>query len=152
MARIFVIPTDRVLSQEEQVTVSSHLSRFFDQWDSHGRKVVARSVIEHDRFVVVSAFVPGDHVSGCGIDASDHQLNAVADIVGFSRAPVLDVFYLSDKGVRNVSRLEFTELAQKGDVSTETTVFDTSISTAADWKRGRFARPVAEMWHAQAFF
>ena len=52
VARIWVIPTDRVLSEEEQETVSSHLSRFFGRWNSHGRTVVARSTIEHNRFVL----------------------------------------------------------------------------------------------------
>lgn len=113
---------------------------------------MAESTIERDRFVIVSAFVPGDQVSGCGIDASDHELEEIAGIVGFSRAPVLDVFFEAEGVVRNVSRPEFARLAQRGDVSTDTVVYDTSLSSAGDWKRGLFARPVSELWHADYFF
>ncbi len=152
VARIWVIATDRVLTQEQQSAISSHLSHFFERWDSHGRQVVAQSTIERDRFVIVSAFVPGDQVSGCGIDASDHKLEEISSTVGFSRAPVLDVFFEADEGVRNVSRPEFARLAQCRDISKATIVYDTSLCSAGEWKRGMFARPVSELWHGDFFF
>ncbi|MFC2085972.1 hypothetical protein ACFLRO_02030 [Bacteroidota bacterium] len=152
IARIFVIPTDRPLSSTEQDTISLRLSEFFAGWHAHGRKVSARSTIVHNRFIVVSAYVPDDQVSGCGIDASDHALEDISEVVGFSRAPVLDVFFELDGGVDNVSRPEFARLAQQGSVSKRTIVFDTSLSNAAQWKKGLFARPVSESWHARVFF
>jgi hypothetical protein len=151
-SRLWIVPADRLLTLDEQSEISSRLSSFFDGWHSHGRKVVAQSSIVHDQLIVVGAYVPGDHVYGCGIDASVHELEQIADVIGFARASVLDVFFSADNGVRNVSRPDFASLAKNGDVSKETIVFDTSLTSAGEWKSGSFSRPVSESWHANVFF
>lgn len=151
-ARLWIIAADRPLTDREQAEIAERLDTFFERWESHGRNVEARSTIEHDRFIVITAFVPGSSVSGCGIDASVRELDEIAQRVGFSRVPALDVLYLDKGEVRNVSRSEFSRLVEQGAVTENTTVFDTSLTSAADWKQGRFESPVSRSWHADVFF
>lgn len=150
--RVWIIPTDRPLNEDQKAAVLSHLADFFENWQSHGRNVEAESAILADRFIVVSAFIPGSEVSGCGIDASVHALDEIAGKVGFNRAPVLDIFFEENGHVQSVDRQTFAQLAERRDISPDTTVFDTSISSAGDWKKGLFSRPVSESWHAGVFF
>ena len=152
VARVWVIATDRELESAEEDAVRARLADFFNAWESHGRKVVADCVIQHRRFILVAAYVPGDDVSGCGIDASVHELDLIGEQIGFARAPVLDVFFAGNAGVVNVDRGTFAELVGRGDVTEDTTVFDTSVSTLHGWRQGGFERPVSRSWHATAFF
>ncbi len=151
-ARIWVIAADRDLDASERQAIFSRLTSFFEAWSSHGRKVVADCTIQRDRFIIVGAYVPGNDVSGCGIDASVKELDAIAEETGFARAPILDVFFAGEQGVSQVDRATFASLARGGSVGSETMIFDTSIAEAADWKQGRFERPISESWHADVFF
>jgi hypothetical protein len=151
-ARLWVIAADRTLSQPEQASVSERLNSFFNRWKSHGRDVVARVSLLHDRFVVIAAYIPGSDVSGCGIDSSVKEFDSIAGAIGFDRVPVLDILYHDGQQVRSVDRATFATLADSGEVSQQTAVFDTSLSSVADWKKGLFERPVSESWHAGVFF
>jgi hypothetical protein len=150
-ARAWVIGIDRPLARDEQELVRLRLTSFFEKWTAHGRPVVARSDVVLDRFILIAAFVPGDDVSGCGIDASVHEIDNISELVGFSRAPVLDIFFLDGPAVKSVSRQEFAHLVHSGTVRSDTTVFDTSVSMARDLKQGRFVLPFSESWHASVF-
>lgn len=151
-ARLWVIAADRTLSNDEQGRVSDLLTSFFSRWKSHGRDVIGRATVLHDRFIVIAAYVPGSDVSGCGIDSSVRELDSIAGEIGFDRVPVLDILYHNGRQVRSVDRATFAALARSGEVSKNTAVFDTSLSSVADWKKGRFERPISESWHAGVFF
>lgn len=150
-ARIWINPANRNLTHDEQARVLDALSEFLATWSSHGRKVVAEAAIIGDRFVVTAAHVPDGDVSGCGIDASVHALGGIAESLGFEWAPALDVFFKSDEGVAQADRSTFARLASRGDVTSETIVFDTSLTTMGDWRRGRFEVPARRSWHGRVF-
>ena len=58
--------------------------------------------------------------------------------------------YWRDAGgkVQSGTRVEFRAAAAAGTVGEATPVFDTTVTTAGDW-RARFERPLADAWHAQ---
>lgn len=150
-ARVWVVAADRALPTASQNVVDASLGEFFGNWHSHGRKVVASSFISHDRFVIIAAHVPGNTVSGCGIDASVQQLDDIAASVGFGRAGVLDVLYLDGEVVKQVSRIEFAGLAREGKIDPDTIVFDTAIDSLLQLRNGDFNRRVEDSWHASVF-
>lgn len=150
-ARIWINPSNRELTAEEQEQILDAISDFIASWSSHGRKVVAEAAIVDDRFVVTAAHVPGGDVSGCGIDASVHALGGIAESLGFEWAPALDVFFRNDEGVVQVDRGTFARLASRGEVTSETIVFDTSLTTMGDWRSGRFEIPARQSWHGRVY-
>jgi hypothetical protein len=59
------------------------------------------------------------------------------------------VFYRDDSGtVRTVDRATFGERVRAGVLSDDTRVFDTTVTSADDF-RERFEKPLAESWHRQ---
>jgi hypothetical protein len=53
--------------------------------------------------------------------------------------------------VRAVERPEFRRLAQAGEVSEDTVVFDNTVATVGDLRAGRWEKPFRDAWHARAF-
>ena len=51
-----------------------------------------------------------------------------------------------------MSRSEFRQAARDGTVTPDTLVFDTTLTSLADLRAGRFERPARESWHGTAFF
>jgi hypothetical protein len=57
------------------------------------------------------------------------------------------VFYRNRAGdVQSATRATFTERAAAGDVDVDTMVYDTSVTTAAEY-RNRFALRAGDAWH-----
>jgi hypothetical protein len=135
----------------EQTAVLEALSGFIETWSSHGRKVVAEALIAADRFVITAAHVPGGDVSGCGIDASVHALGSIAHAFDFGWAPALDVLFRLDDEVRQADRATFSKLASQGAVTPDTIVYDTSLTTLGDLRRGGFELPARRSWHGRVF-
>lgn len=150
-ARIWIHASDRDLSAEEQAGTIEALHAFIAGWSSHGRKVEGMASIVKNRFVIIGAYVPGGDISGCGIDASVHALSGIAEEVGFGWAPALDVFFARDGRVEQADRIAFAEMASRGDVTPDTMVYDTSLTTLDQWRSEGFERLARTSWHGRVF-
>ncbi|PSQ71933.1 MAG: hypothetical protein BRD38_00185 [Bacteroidetes bacterium QH_9_67_14] len=158
-ARLWVYAADRPLSDDEEKALTDRLEDFLSDWTSHGRPVEGAAEVRDGRFVLLAAHRPDAEngstnadVSGCGIDASVHVLESFADETGVEWESGLRVFYRNaDGAVRSAGRPAFAERAQRGEVDAATSVFDLSVDTVADLRAGRFERPAATSWHAEAF-
>ncbi len=126
---------------------------FLADWQSHGRRVLGAAAILHGRFVVVAAAleVPGD-ISGCGIDASVHALQPVADELGIRFCNPLDVHYRAASGsIVSVDRLTFKQAVSGGLVDGGTSVYNTTLQTLGELRTRGIEIPARESWHARAF-
>lgn len=150
-ARIWINAVDRDLDAAEKVLVERALTDFMAGWSSHGRKVEGSVAIVEDRFIVVAAHIPGGDISGCGIDASVHALAGVAESIGFGWAYVLDVFFELDGVATQTDRARFAQMVSEGEVTSDTIVYDTSLTTVGEWRNGAFKIPAKRSWHARAF-
>jgi len=150
-ARLWIYAADRDLQPHEQSAVEAAMDEFCSTWTSHRRPVYGAAQMLLGRFLVVAAEIPGGDVSGCGIDASVHALDAVAAQHGFGWLPGLYVFYRDAGGVQAVPRGRFRELARAGAVTARTHVFDLGVATLGELRRGAFERPAAESWHGRVF-
>ena len=54
--------------------------------------------------------------------------------------------------IERVQRDRFAELAALGTVSLQTVVFDNTLTRVGDVRAGRWETPLADAWHARAFF
>jgi hypothetical protein len=89
-----------------------------------------------------------EQASGCSIDALFRHLREVEQAAGTRLVGGGRVFYRDVRGdIHCVTPAEFEARAERGEVTPRTTVFDTSITVARDW-RTRFARPASESWTA----
>ena len=90
--------------------------------------------------------------SGCSIDALVRELK---DLEGRLGVPLVDhhaIWYREGKEVRRVERPAFRALAEAGEVSPATVVFDNTVTRLGQLRSGQWERPAEDAWHGRAFF
>ena len=151
-ARLWIYPVDKSLSHEEKSAIESQLEEFIQGWHSHGRKVNAEAFILHNRFILIAAEIPESEISGCGIDASVHAIEAIGKESGFSVLSGLAVMYRDSSGsVQVSSRSAFRKLVKSNEIKGNTIVFDPGITLLSQYRAGAFELPAHASWHAMVF-
>lgn len=152
-ARVWIHPTTAPLSDSTQTAVLDQLTAFVDEWTSHEQNVRGGVTVLYDRFVVLAGVrTDGENPSGCAIDDASRAIDAVADAHGIEWVPSLHVLYRTNDGtVAAVSRSTFQARAEDGSVTTDTTVFDPSVTRLGAVRHGGFEQPADQSWHADAF-
>jgi len=152
-ARVWIHPAATPLPDDTQDDVLRRLETFLDEWSSHRQNVQGEATILHDRFVCLAgARTDGADPSGCAIDDATHAVDAVADAHGIEWVPSLHVIYRMDADtIAAVPRPTFQERADAGHVTTDTMVFDPSVTTLGALRDGTFEQPAGQSWHADAF-
>lgn len=138
-ARLWVYQANRLLTDEEVLTIEAALEPALDTWAAHGSPLLASAQVVESRFVIIA--VDEDHSlpSGCSIDASTHFLQAIGRQLGtefFDRSPA---FINADGKLETVPIPGIKTAVLTGKITQETTVFNTLVSTKAeflsDWTR-----------------
>ncbi len=152
-ARVWIHPATEPLSDDTQRALLDRLEQFIDDWSSHQKNVQGGATILHDRFVILAgARTDGADPSGCAIDDATHAVDAAAEAHDLAWVPSLHVLYRAEDGaITAVSRGTFQERAEMGRVTTETPVFDPSVTTLGEVRTGSFKQPAGQSWHADAF-
>jgi hypothetical protein len=89
--------------------------------------------------------------SGCSIDGLFRILVQAEEGIGTSMVGGGNVYFRDElELVHCIPLPDFEFLASTGEVSADTTVFDTTVTTLGAY-RERFERPARESWHAQLF-
>lgn len=151
-ARVWIYPVNKNLTASEASEIQQSLAYFIDNWKSHGRTVRAEATILHDTFIAIGAEIPEAEISGCGIDASVHAVESIGNASGFSLLSGLTIFYCDEKGeITHCSRSEFRSRVKQGIITSDTIVFDPSITLLSELKGGAFEVPAGTSWHATVF-
>lgn len=149
-ARLWVYPLSRPLTPDELGRVTTELSAFVPTWNSHGAPVHgAFEIVEH-RFVLIAGYVDAG-IGGCSTDSMVRVMKQLreAGIDGFDRSLV---FFRDAAGkIQTVKRDDFQQLVGKGQVGADTVVFDPTIQSVGDLRRGALETTFARSWHARAF-
>lgn len=150
--RLWVFPLSRTLTSTEREATLGVVDRFLDGWAAHGSPLRSARRLEGDRFLLIGVDVDAESPSGCSIDALVRSLRELGESLDVSFVDHAPVWYRADEGIRSVSRVQFRELATAGDVTPDTTVFDTSLTSVGQAIEGGLERPAHDSWHGRAFF
>ena len=152
-ARVWIHPATEPLPAEVQSVLLDRLTAFVDEWTSHQNDVQGGATVLYDRFVILAgAETPGDTPSGCAIDDATRAVDRAAGALGIDWVPSLHVLYRTPDGsIAAVSRSTFRARAEAGTITTETPVFDPSVTTLEAIRHGAFEQPAGDSWHADAF-
>lgn len=121
---------------------------FLEHWNAHGSPLVCARDWRDKRFLAIGVDQSTAGASGCSIDGLFRTLQRLEPELGTTLLGAARVYHRDASGrVTASTRPVFKELAREGKVGPETTVFDTSVTTAAAW-RTEFERPAGESWHA----
>ena len=151
-ARFWVYAADARLTPDDQAALQAALDPFLANWQSHGRSVRGRATILDDWFLAVAADLPEGDISGCGIDASVHAVEAAADAIGRSWLSALLVLFRDESGqIHSASRPDFRRLVREGTVTADTLVFDLTPGTLGDMRARGIERTAGSSWHGRVF-
>ncbi len=147
-ASLWVYPASRILDATDEAALLKSLAPFLEGWASHGRQINASAGVFASRFLLIAGYIPDGEVSGCGVDASVHAIEAAGKNLDIHWLTGLRVFFRDRDGlVRDAPRKEFRALAESGIVNSDTVVFDTSINSVHDLRLGRFECKLTSSWH-----
>lgn len=144
-ARIWVFGADQPVRGAAADTLLAAVDRFLAEWKAHGVPLHCARDWREDRFLVVGVDVTREGASGCSIDGMFRTLQDLERSVGARLVGGGRVFYRRDGATRAASRDEFAQLAGQGDVTPETPVFDTTVTSMGDL-RAKWERPASATW------
>lgn len=148
-ARVWVFGARDLLGVEEERSLLRHVDEYLAAWSAHGVPLTCARDWRDGRFLAIGVDQSTAGASGCSIDALFHILRDLERSLGTSLVGGGRVFYRDARGeVQGVDRATFSVRSRSGEIGADTPVFDTTLTTAADY-RARFERPASTSWHAQ---
>jgi hypothetical protein len=148
-ARVWVFGAATELTAPAAERLLDAVDTFLDEWHAHGAPLVCARDWRDDRFLAIGVDQSTAGASGCSIDGLFRTLARLEPELGTTVLGGGRVFYRDANGrVQAVTRPELGELARSGDVTAETPVFDTALTSARDW-RDAFERPARGSWHGE---
>ena len=146
-SRVWVFGADRALDTASTQRLLGIVDAHLAQWAAHGSPLTSARDWRDDRFLTVAVDQHTAGASGCSIDTLFRQLQTLERELAVSLVGGGRVFYRDPSGsVQSADRAAFTDLADRGVVTPSTAVFDPTVQTLGDWRRG-FERPARESWH-----
>lgn len=151
-ARLWVFTADRALTPSDRETLLGVTDDFLQTWAAHGAPLTCARELKHDRFLFVAVDERAAGVSGCSIDALVRSLKDLEQELDMQLLDHAPVSFRQNGDIRRVSRSEFSDLVGQGAVSLETPVFNNTIASVGQLRRGEWEIAASESWHKQAFF
>lgn len=147
-ARLWCFGASRSLDATQTVRLFDSMRSFLAEWTAHRQDLLAGFAWMHERFLLVGVDEYGAGASGCSIDALSGHLRAVGGELDLDLLDSMPVWFRDVSGhIRTVSRAEFTDLSQGGEVSASTPVFDLTLTRLADLHAGRLETAAGNAWH-----
>jgi hypothetical protein len=150
-SRLWVIPIERELTESESRVLLENLEKFVSSWTAHQQPVTGEVEILYNRFIVICADVTEVAVSGCAIDKMMAEVNSSLGQIGVKSAGHENVFFRESGNIKMLDRKEFKCLVNSGKITTESIVFDNTVSNLEAFRSGRWELPFINSWHSQAF-
>lgn len=151
-ARVWIFSADRALTQDEQARLLQEVDTFLAQWGAHDMPLTAGRDFRYDRFLFVAVDQSRVGPSGCSVDALVRQMKVLQQEIGVELINNAPVLFRRGGQITRLERDEFAALAAQGEVGSETTVFDNTLTSLGDVRDGRWETSAAQSWHGKAFF
>lgn len=151
-ARLWIFASERALSDRERAALLARVDGFLSRWKAHGAPLAAGRAWLHNRFLAVAVDERVTPPSGCSIDALVRMLKELEAEIGSRLVDNAPVYYQSPSGVERVTRGRFRKLADAGEVTPDTHVFNNTITRLAEFRGGKWEGPARHSWQGRAFF
>jgi len=147
-SRVWVFGSDKLLTEEGTKALLAGVDAHLDDWKAHGAPLTVGREWRDGRFLIVAVDQSTAGASGCSIDGLFRVLQQLEREVGANLVGGGRVFYRDNHGVvQSASRDEVAALAQSGEITKDTVVFDTTLTDLGTW-RACFERRAKESWVA----
>lgn len=146
-ARVWVFGASAPIDDVDGPRLVAAVDSFLLQWKAHGHPLTCARDWRDDRFLVVGVDQRTEGASGCSIDGLFKTLQQLESAIGANLVGGGRVYFRDALGmVHSVTRQEFESMGKRGEVTGETPVFDTTLTTAGAYRRA-FEQPARDGWH-----
>ena len=147
-ARVWVYAFSKPLSDGQRTLVNKTLEDFVSSWSSHGDKVKGGFTLFENCFAILA--VENAHmVSGCSIDSSVKVFKSLKTSIGIDALNRSLVYVNINSVIKVTDRFNFINKIREGVFGDETLVYDTTIQTIGDLRKGKFKKLLKDSWHAK---
>ncbi|MEO8194785.1 MAG: hypothetical protein ABI681_13120 [Gemmatimonadales bacterium] len=146
-ARVWVYGADRELGTEGEQKMLGAVDEFLSTWSAHGAPLSTARRWDDGRFLTIAVDTRQEGASGCSIDGLYRALKSLEPSVGAHLVTSGLVYFRDRDGrIQAMTRDEFGESAARGEVDSDTEVFDLAVTSLGEW-RGRFKARAGDSWH-----
>jgi hypothetical protein len=128
--------------------MSRELQSFVREWAAHGKNLRADFRIFFNRFICLFVDESAHGASGCSIDSSVHFIQNLERKFGIQLMQRTQIAYLVENEIHTVEMHDFGSLAKRGEVDSNTLVFNNLIKTLGEMKEGWIV-PAGKSWHSR---
>ncbi len=147
-SRIWIYPSNRNFTQEEQEELKVRLSSFLEEWTAHGKSLKAAFEIKYNRFIVIGLDQEVASASGCSIDASVRFIQELQRIYEVDLLDKMNVTFRQGQYFAHKDLKEFKQLVKSKSVSAKTIVFNNLVNTKEEYEE-YWEVPMTESWHSR---
>lgn len=149
-SRIWIYQSDRILNPDEEQRIQQKLDGFTSQWLAHGHQLAAFGEIRHGQFIILSVDEQVAGATGCSIDKSVYLMKEIENEFGIGLFDRFRIAYREGDQVVNCSKTEFEERLIKGEVNSDTIVFNNMIASRKELDDS-WEVAMKDSWHGQVF-
>jgi hypothetical protein len=149
-SRIWIYQANRVLNPVEEQKIQQKLDDFTSQWQAHGHQLAAHGEIRHHQFIILSVDEQVAGATGCSIDKSVYLMKEIEQEFNLDLFDRFRIAYRDGENVINCSKEEFEELLSRGELNSETIVFNNMVSNRRELNTS-WEVAMKDSWHGQVF-
>tara|TARA_R110002050_G_scaffold63696_1_gene139065 strand:- start:4954 stop:5448 length:495 start_codon:yes stop_codon:yes gene_type:complete len=148
-ARIWIFQSTNFLEFEKVERISARLMNFLNDWQAHGKDLMASFTIIHDRFIVVALDEASYQATGCSIDKLTHFIQALEKELAISLLDRTQIAFRDENQlIEIIHMMDFRAALEAGEIDEHTVVFNNLIENKGQLKR-QWETVLANSWHKQ---
>jgi hypothetical protein len=150
-SKVWIYQAPRTFNNEEKHLISSLMQSFVEEWDSHGKALMASFLMPYDQFIVIAVAEDVAMASGCSIDKS---VGLIRQIEAKTNLSLLDrslVAYREGETIRTVSVNAIGRAVADGQIQADTIIFNNAVTTRADFKNSWEVQAGTTSWMKRYF-
>jgi len=147
-SRVWIYQCNRAFREKEVIEINEQLLQFYEQWESHGKKVKAWAGILFNQFIVMMADEKASAlVGGCSIDSSVRIIKSIEQQYGIQLFDRMSISFLIEDKVQMLPLQQIKYAAEKGYINKDTLFFNNAITTKEEMLHSWLV-PIHESWLA----
>lgn len=145
-AKVWIYIGDRKMTPSEKADLIGKIEPFLSRWKSEGKEFKSSYELLEDQILVVGGVSEGFALSGCTMDALKKTVMKWDETLRLNLTVIPKFCYRGENSIACRNQVEFKEDIQKGLVNEKTTVFDNTVLSMEDYRKG-FEFPIQKCWH-----
>ncbi len=149
-SKVWIYQASRELKEEELNLVKKKLEQFLNNWQSHGKDLVASYKLPFNQFIVLAVDEEKTGSSGCSVDASVAVLKELEHDLQVDLFDRMKVIFKIDDNINTVTLPDFQKYVKEGKITKNTTVFNNLVKTKSEFENN-WQVQAKDAWHARYF-